>query len=88
MDIDKFAKDLLQQALHLDTDISSFNNSTPLLGNLPELDSIGVVNVITLIEEQLGCIIEDDEINAEVFETFGSLVGFMQSKQLHKIMQG
>jgi acyl carrier protein len=52
-----------------------------LLGNLAELDSIGVVNVITLIEEQLGCVIEDDEINAEVFETLGSLVDFIQSKQ-------
>jgi acyl carrier protein len=81
MDMNKFAKDLLQQALHLDTDITSFNSATPLLGNLAELDSIGVVNVITLIEEQLGCTIEDDEINAEVFETFGSLVTFIQSKQ-------
>jgi acyl carrier protein len=34
-----------------------------------------------LIEEQLGCVIEDDEINAEVFETFGSLVGFILNKQ-------
>ncbi|MDD1605803.1 MAG: phosphopantetheine-binding protein [Methylococcaceae bacterium] len=81
MDMNKFAKDLLQQALHLDTDITSFNSATPLLGNLAELDSIGVVNVITLIEEQLDCTIEDDEINAEVFETFGSLVNFIQSKQ-------
>ncbi|OTE97973.1 acyl carrier protein [Crenothrix sp. D3] len=81
MDMNKFAKDLLQQALHLESDITLFDNSTPLLGNLAELDSIGVVNVITLIEEQLGCIIEDDEINAEVFETLGSLVDFIQSKQ-------
>lgn len=80
MDMNKFAKDLLRQALHLDREIASFTSTTPLLGNLAELDSIGVVNVITLIEEQLGCIIEDDEINAEVFETFGSLVNFMQSK--------
>ena len=82
MDMNKFAKDLLQQALHLDNDISSFNNTTPLLGNIAELDSIGVVNVITLIEEQLGCVIEDDEISADVFETFGSLVNFMQTKHL------
>lgn len=80
MDMNKFAKDLLRQALHLDREIASFTSTTPLLGNLAELDSIGVVNVITLIEEQLGCIIEDDEISAEVFETFGSLVNFMQSK--------
>jgi len=81
MNINKFAKDLLKQALHLESDITLFDSATPLLGNLAELDSIGVVNVITLIEEQLGCIIEDDEINAEVFETFGSLVIFIEGKQ-------
>jgi len=81
MNINNFAKDLLKQALHLESDITLFDSATPLLGNLAELDSIGVVNVITLIEEQLGCIIEDDEINAEVFETFGSLVSFIQGKQ-------
>ncbi len=81
MNINNFAKDLLKQALHLESDITLFDSATPLLGNLAELDSIGVVNVITLIEEQLGCIIEDDEINAEVFETFGSLVIFIQGKQ-------
>ena len=80
MDINKFAKDLLQQALHLETE-PDFDSSTPLLGSLAELDSIGVVNLITLIEEQLGCVIEDDEITAEVFETFGSLVEFITSKQ-------
>jgi acyl carrier protein len=81
MDMNKFTRDLLQQALHIESDITLLNSATPLLGNLAELDSIGVVNVITLIEEQLNCIIEDDEINAEVFETFGSLVSFIQSKQ-------
>lgn len=81
MDMNKFTQDLLQQALHIESDITLFNSATPLLGNLAELDSIGVVNVITLIEEQLNCTIEDDEINAEVFETFGSLVSFIQSKQ-------
>lgn len=80
MDIDKFVKDVLQQALHLDNGVRDFQASTPLLGSLPELDSIGVVNIITLIEDQLGCGVEDDEINAEVFETFGSLVAFIESK--------
>ncbi|MCX7097489.1 MAG: acyl carrier protein [Methylococcales bacterium] len=80
MDIDKFVKDLLKQALHLGGDVATFNASTPLLGSLPELDSIGVVNIITMIEDQLGCSIDDDEINAEVFETFGSLVSFIETK--------
>jgi acyl carrier protein len=80
MDTNKFVKDLLQHALHLGEKVTSFNGSTPLLGSLPELDSIGVVNIVTMIEDQLGCSIGDDEINAEVFETFGSLVSFIENK--------
>ena len=80
MDTNKFVKDLLQHALHLGEKVTSFNESTPLLGSLPELDSIGVVNIVTMIEDQLGCSIGDDEINAEVFETFGSLVSFIENK--------
>jgi acyl carrier protein len=82
MDIDKFTQDLLQQALHLDSEQAVFTDSTPLLGNIAELDSIGVVNVISLIEEQLGCVIEDDEITAEVFESFGSLANFIANKNI------
>ena len=80
--MNEFAKDLLQQALHLESDITAFNETTPLLGNLVELDSIGVVNVISLIEEQLGCVVDDDEISTDVFETLGSLIDFMRGKQV------
>lgn len=80
METTQFVKALLQQALHLETELSD-DLATPLLGSLSELDSIGVVNVISLIEEQLDCIIADDEISADVFETLGSLITFVASKQ-------
>lgn len=76
----KLVKDILRQALNLSSSLDSVDLDTPLLGSLPELDSVGVVNIITLIEDQLGCNVEDDEISAEVFETFGSLVSFVESK--------
>lgn len=80
MNIEKLVKDILKQQLQLGSKADSFNENTILLGNLPELDSVGVVNIITAIEEQLNCSIDDDEINAEVFETFGSLVEFVRNK--------
>lgn len=81
MNVNKFVKDILQQSLHLDKQTSNlFEASTPLLGNLPELDSIGVVSIITMLEDQLGCSIDDDEINADIFETFGSLMSFVENK--------
>ncbi|MCF7970317.1 MAG: acyl carrier protein [Methylococcaceae bacterium] len=80
MDIEKLLKAILQQHLQLGDAVASYTSETPLLGALPELDSMGVVNIITAIEENLGCIIDDDEISAESFETFGSLMQFIESK--------
>jgi len=80
MDIEKLLKSILKQALQLGDLVNTFSAETALLGALPELDSMGVVNVITAIEENLGCVIEDDEISAEAFETFGSLMQFIKSK--------
>ena len=54
--------------------------STPLLGAIPELDSMAVVGIITAIEDNFGISIYDDEISAESFETLGSLVAFVENK--------
>lgn len=54
---------------------------TALLGHYPELDSMAVVALITAMEEQFSIIIEDDDIGAETFETLGSVVDFVNSKQ-------
>lgn len=80
MDIEKLLKSILQQHLQLGELVNSFSTDTILLGALPELDSMGVINIITAIEESFGCEIEDDEISAEVFETLGSLIQFIESK--------
>jgi acyl carrier protein len=53
---------------------------TALLGNLPELDSMAVVSVITALEERYGFTVNDDEISAETFATLGSLVDFVERK--------
>ncbi len=80
MDIEKLLKSILKQQLQLSDIVNSFTSETPLLGALPEFDSMGVVNIITAIEENLGCVIDDDEISAEAFETLGSLIEFVESK--------
>jgi acyl carrier protein len=73
-------KMLLDRSLGLNGKSASFTESTPLLGNIPELDSMAVVTLMTSIEEHFGIIIEDDEVDAETFETLGSLVAFVQQK--------
>lgn len=53
---------------------------SPLLGAIPELDSMAVIGLITALEEHFGIVVNDDEISAEVFETLGSLAAFVDSK--------
>lgn len=53
---------------------------SPLLGAIPEFDSMAVVSVITALEERFGFAVDDDEIDAAAFETVGSLVEFVEQK--------
>lgn len=71
---------LLDKAIGLGGRGEHFDASTPLLGSLPELDSMAVVTLITLLEEHFGFMVDDDEIDAETFETLGSLVEFVETK--------
>ncbi|MYM75848.1 acyl carrier protein [Duganella sp. FT109W] len=53
---------------------------TPLLGSLPELDSMAVANLILALEQSFGFEVQDDEISARHFATVGSLASFVASK--------
>lgn len=53
---------------------------TALLGSLPELDSMAVVNLIVALEQQFGITVDDDEISASHFATVGSLASFVRGK--------
>ncbi len=71
---------ILGDALQLGPRVNAFDSSTPLIGNIPELDSMAVVSVITAIEEHFGFIVHDDEISAETFQCLGSLAAFVEQK--------
>lgn len=53
---------------------------TALLGNIPELDSMAVISLITAIEQHFGINVDDDEISARHFATLGSLASFVELK--------
>ena len=71
---------VVADALQLGDRAGTLQAETPLLGNLPELDSMAVVTVITALEEQYGFMVDDDEISAETFATLGSLTKFVEDK--------
>ena len=73
-------KNILCDVLSIDERRKSFTEASPLLGAIPELDSMAVVNVITAIEEHFDITVDDDEISAKTFETVGSLAQFVEQK--------
>ena len=80
MDVKKELLSLMDETLHLEGRTASFDEGTPLLGALPEMDSMGVVSLLTAFEDRLGITVDDDEIDGSVFQTFGTLLAFVQEK--------
>ncbi len=73
-------KQILADVLQLEDRVNSFREDTALLGALPEFDSMAVISIITALEEQYDFFVNDDEIDAEVFESLGNLVSFVERK--------
>ncbi len=71
---------LLDDTLSLNGRSASFDRETPLLGALPELDSMAVAALLTGMEDTFGVSIGDDEIDGSVFATVGSLADFIEQK--------
>ena len=71
---------ILRDTLNLGERADKLSPDTPLLGGLPEFDSMAVVSVVTMIEDELGIVIADDELSADIFATVGSLVKFVSEK--------
>ncbi len=70
---------ILRSILQLDEN-APLDEDVLLVGSMPEFDSMAVVSVLTALEEKYGFFVEDDEIDAEVFVSVGSLVSFVEQK--------
>ena len=74
---------LLADVLGMDAArIARFEEATELFGALPEFDSMAVATLLTGIEERFGVLIEDDDVDAEDFANFGTLLAFVRRKAL------
>lgn len=62
--------------------VAGFDEATPLFGALPEFDSMAVAGLLTELEERLGIEIDDADVDADMLETFGSLLTFARAKAL------
>ena len=67
-------------ASNLQIERDELSADTEILGNFPEFNSLTIVGIVSAIEEELDCVIEDDEISTEIFATVEELARFIESK--------
>jgi acyl carrier protein len=79
-DVTGEVKAVLVETLGVEDRAATIDASTPLLGSLPELDSMAVLELVAALEQRFGIAVDDDDVTAEVFESLGSLTAFVQEK--------
>lgn len=80
MQLSEEIKNVLETVLQLNGRTRNYDATSPLLGALPEMDSMAVVGILTSLEERFGFVVDDDEITADTFATLGSLTAFVEQK--------
>ena len=82
-DVEDTVRALLIDVLGLKPErVANFDDDTELFGALPEFDSMAVATLLTEMEERLGILIEDEDVEAEDLMTFGRLLSFAKRKAL------
>lgn len=79
--LDQQLKALIADVLGLDpAQAAAFDADSGLFGHLPELDSMAVAGLLTEMEDRLGIVIDDDDVDGELLETYGGLRAFAAAK--------
>ncbi len=81
-DTDTLLRAILRDVLGLKAaQVAALEADTGLFGALPELDSMAVAGLLTEMEDRLDIVIDDDEVDGELLETYGNLLAFAKAKQ-------
>ena len=79
--LDKELKSIIADVLGIDAEqADALDDTSGLFGHLPELDSMAVAGLLTEMEDRLDIVIEDDDVDGEMLETYGGLLAFAESK--------
>jgi acyl carrier protein len=73
-------KAVVVETLGVEDRAAAIDATTPLLGSLPELDSMAVLELVMALEERFGIEIEGEDVTAEVFENLASIAAFVDAK--------
>ena len=80
MTLEQQVRAVLRDVLSLGDRAERLRRDSALLGAVPELDSMAVVNVIAAMEDRFGIAVADDDISGDTFATLGSLVDFVAAR--------
>lgn len=79
---DQLLRQILSDVLGLNANrVAGFSAGTGLFGHLPELDSMAVAGLLTEIEDRMDIVIDDDEVDGELLDSYGSLLRFVEAKR-------
>jgi acyl carrier protein len=73
-------KDVVVTTLRLEDRAAEIDADTPLLGSLPELDSMAVLELVYALEERFEITVEGEDVTAEAFESLTTLTAFVADK--------
>jgi acyl carrier protein len=73
-------KSVVVETLGIEDRADALDADTPLLGSLPELDSMAVLELVLELEQRFAITIEGEDVTADVFETLASLTSFVDQK--------
>ncbi|MEP0190873.1 MAG: phosphopantetheine-binding protein [Erythrobacter sp.] len=83
--IDRELKAIIADVLGIDAEqADALGDDSGLFGHLPELDSMAIAGLLTEIEDRLDIVIEDDDVDGEMLETYGGLLTFTESKIIER----
>ena len=72
---------LVAETLGITDRLDSLDASTRLVGSLPELDSLGVAELVAEIEDKFGFEIDFSDVTIDMFETLGTLAAFVDANR-------
>jgi acyl carrier protein len=73
-------KSVVVETLGIEDRADALDADTPLLGSLPELDSMAGLELVLELEQRFAITIEGEDVTADVFETLASLTSFVDKK--------
>jgi acyl carrier protein len=79
--LDSELKSIIADVLGIEAEqADALDSDSGLFGHLPELDSMAVAGLLTEIEDRLDIVIEDEDVDGEMLETYGGLLAFVEAK--------